>query len=146
MDRLLRGLTDGLNQADKTKFFSALNAVDWSDIDSLESLPDTLKELNVSVDPTALNDYIAALGEANGAIRNIDLNKLYLKLGNYCHLACGIYDVAYHYLNFTGKHAIKNCQNSFLASFQFYFSILLFNISSINILAFQNLLLLLHKF
>jgi hypothetical protein len=42
----------------------------------LESLPDTLKEINVNVDPEALNKYIAALGEANGAIRNIDVNKL----------------------------------------------------------------------
>jgi hypothetical protein len=38
-----------LDEVDKTKFVSTLNALDWQSVESLETLPETLEEIGVSV-------------------------------------------------------------------------------------------------
>lgn len=76
LDSKLQTLTSNLNETDKTKFIGALNALDWQSVESLESLPETLENIGVSVPNDQLQAYIENLKEVAGATRNIDLNKL----------------------------------------------------------------------
>ena len=76
LDNNLRLLIQNLDDVDKTKFMSALNALDWSNVDSLESLPDTLEEIDVNVPADHLELFIKHLKDWGQAIKNIDLDKL----------------------------------------------------------------------
>lgn len=65
-----------LNKTDKINFISALNALDWNSVASIESLPDTLEQIGISVPQDELQEYLEMLKESAGAIKNIDLEKL----------------------------------------------------------------------
>jgi hypothetical protein len=49
LQQSLEGVVGTLNKTDKTKFFGALNALDWQSVESLESLPETLEQMGISV-------------------------------------------------------------------------------------------------
>jgi hypothetical protein len=55
---------------------STLNALDWTSIESIETLPDTLKALGINVPQDELDTFVKRLGYASGAIRTVDLEKL----------------------------------------------------------------------
>jgi hypothetical protein len=65
-----------LNETDKTNFISALNALDWQSVESLESFPETLEAMGIAVPQDELENYIDLLKESAGATRKIDLAKL----------------------------------------------------------------------
>jgi hypothetical protein len=65
-----------LNETDKTNFISALNALDWQSVESLESFPETLEAMGIAVPEDELENYIELLKESAGATRKIDLAKL----------------------------------------------------------------------
>jgi hypothetical protein len=76
LDDSLRGIVDTLDETGKTSFMSALNALDWSSVESLESLPETLEAMGIAVPEDELENYIELLKESAGATRNIDLEKI----------------------------------------------------------------------
>ena len=78
-DDLQRELDDvigTLNEIDKTNFLSALNALDWQSAESLESLPETLEQMGISVPNDELDEYIDLLKQSAGATRKIDIAKI----------------------------------------------------------------------
>lgn len=90
LDTNLQGVIDNLNDTDKTKFMSALNALDWSDVDSIESLPETLEQIGVSVPEKELEAYLDQLKEVGNATKKIDLAKLTESLSGLLNLKKGI--------------------------------------------------------
>lgn len=69
-------ITQSLTEEDTNTFMSTLNALDWTNMDSIETLPDTLKALGINVPQDELDAFVKKLGYASGAIRTIDLEKL----------------------------------------------------------------------
>jgi nitrate reductase assembly molybdenum cofactor insertion protein NarJ len=53
-----------------------LNALDWNSVESLESLPDTLEQMGISVPNDELDKYIDLLIESAGAVKEIDVEQL----------------------------------------------------------------------
>ena len=76
LDTSLRSMISSLDDSEKTSFISALNALDWTSVDSLESLPETLEALGVSIPKDELDAYIDKLIVSAGALRDIDVEKL----------------------------------------------------------------------
>jgi hypothetical protein len=53
-----------------------LNAIDWTNLDNWEGLPETLERIGLSIPEDELQNFIKIAQESAGAIRNIDLDKL----------------------------------------------------------------------
>lgn len=74
LDSRIRNVMDTLNDTDKTSFISALNGLDWNDVNSIEALPDILEDMDISV--RGIDDLVQELIEDTGALEKIDLDKL----------------------------------------------------------------------
>jgi hypothetical protein len=76
LDASLQTILDDLNDSQKNSFLTALNGLDWTKVESIETLPETLEMLGISVPNEELDAYIDKLIESSGALRSIDLEKL----------------------------------------------------------------------
>lgn len=73
LDASIRQVMSTLNETEKSSFIMALNALDWNKVESLETLPETLEQLGLSIDAT---DLVGQITEFANAVRTIDLTKL----------------------------------------------------------------------
>ena len=78
----LDSITAGMSESDINAFYQALNGLDWKNVDDLESLPQLLKDLGVSVPTEALKNFIEVAKDAADAIHLIDFNKLEEQMKN----------------------------------------------------------------
>lgn len=75
-DTAFQEITKNMNTEDYEKFVGQINAMDWSNFDSWEKLPDTLATLGISLPESQLDNFIASAKECGGAIEEIDVEKL----------------------------------------------------------------------
>ena len=76
----INGLLASVAQEDRDKLAAQLNAIDWHDADALEQLPNTLKEIGITIPSEHLEEFIADAKKAAHAIHNIDMDALNEKL------------------------------------------------------------------
>lgn len=74
----LQEMTEGLEDSEVEDFVSSLNAIDWTNIDSIEGLTSSLRNFGIEVNggETALNELANAIIKLGGATRNWDLETL----------------------------------------------------------------------
>ena len=74
----LQEMTEGLEDSEVKDFVSSLNAIDWTNIDSIEGLTSSLRNFGIEVNggEAALNEFANAIIKLGGATRNWDLEAL----------------------------------------------------------------------
>lgn len=74
----LQEMTEGLEDSEVEDFVSSLNAIDWTNIDSIEGLTSSLRNFGIEVNggEAALNELANAIIKLSGATRNWDLEAL----------------------------------------------------------------------
>ena len=74
----LQEMTEGLEDSEVEDFVSSLNAIDWTNIDSIEGLTSSLRNFGIEVNggEAALNELASAIIKLSGATRNWDLEAL----------------------------------------------------------------------
>lgn len=74
----LQEMTEGLEDSEVEDFVSSLNAIDWTNIDSIEGLTSSLRNFGIEVNggEAALNELANAIIKLGGATRNWDLEVL----------------------------------------------------------------------
>ena len=74
----LQKMTEGLEDSEVEDFVSSLNAIDWTNIDSIEGLTSSLRNFGIEVNggEAALNELANAIIKLSGATRNWDLEAL----------------------------------------------------------------------
>ena len=78
----IKNILTGLTKEEADIFVSALNALDWSDIDAIKNFDQTLQELGVTISKTRMDDFTTELEEVSHAIYKIDLEKFAQSLSN----------------------------------------------------------------
>lgn len=74
----LQKMTEGMEDSEVEDFVSSLNAIDWTNIDSIEGLTSSLRNFGIEVNggEAALNELANAIIKLGGATRNWDLETL----------------------------------------------------------------------
>ena len=76
LDDTMQKIAAGLSSEDKEAFYRAVNALDWSSVESIEGLSESLESLNVSIDAEVIENFEQKLIDVSGAIKDIDLEKI----------------------------------------------------------------------
>lgn len=88
----LQKMTEGLEDSEVEDFVSSLNAIDWTNIDSIEGLTSSLRNFGIEVNggEAALNELANAIIKLGGATRNWDLETLGGRIDQTSQLISGI--------------------------------------------------------
>jgi hypothetical protein len=69
----LQDMTKNMSNEDLEKFYGQINAMDWTNMEDWDNLPDTLKQLGINVPADQLEAFISSAQDAAGALRKVDL-------------------------------------------------------------------------